>query len=130
MITKTTNVFTRNLNAYLNKKIRRAINQGGTSCFSGDQGVISKRGSIPISKIKIGDIVKTFNETTGANEWKKVNNVFQYKNTKPTVRIKMKNGKTITVTDDHEFYFEGGWHSIKHILYLKHGRNLEAYQKI
>jgi phage terminase large subunit len=31
MITKTTNVFTRNLDAYLNKKIRRAINQGGTS---------------------------------------------------------------------------------------------------
>jgi phage terminase large subunit len=31
MITITTNVFTRNLDAYLNKKIRRAVNQGGTS---------------------------------------------------------------------------------------------------
>ena len=31
MIAVTTNVFTRNLDAYLNKKIRRAVNQGGTS---------------------------------------------------------------------------------------------------
>lgn len=31
MITVTTNVFKRNLDAYLNRKIRRAINQGGTS---------------------------------------------------------------------------------------------------
>ena len=31
MITITTNVFTRNLDAYLNKKLRRAVNQGGTS---------------------------------------------------------------------------------------------------
>ena len=31
MILTTTNVFSRNLDAYLNRKIRRAINQGGTS---------------------------------------------------------------------------------------------------
>jgi phage terminase large subunit len=31
MIIKTTNVFTRNLNAFFNPKIRRAVNQGGTS---------------------------------------------------------------------------------------------------
>lgn len=121
-----TRVFHSNVAAYYaGKKI--IINQGGTSCFSGDQLVITQNGSVPICSVNSGDKVKTFNEQTGKEEFREVKNRLVYKNQKPTVRIKMKNGKTITGTDDHKFYFEGGWHSIKHILYewVSHSENIQ-----
>jgi len=129
---KITNVYLRNFQAYLNKFKKIAINQGGTACFSGCQKVVTDKGNIPISEIKTGDTVKSFNEITGEAEWKSVKNVFKYSNIKPTVIVRLKNGKTITVTEDHKFYFEGSWHTIKDILAMRgdNGRNLEADIKI
>lgn len=118
-------LFTANLNA--NKPI--VINQGGTSCFAPDTMVITKTGLKPINSIKVGELVKCFNEQTKQTEWKQVLNCFQYQNHKPTIKVKLKNGHTITATEDHKFYYEGGWYSLKHLLSLRDG-NMENNTKL
>jgi len=97
------------------------INQGGTSCFAGSQKVITKEGSKPIKNIQQGDIVKCYNEQTKQNEWKPVLNIFKYDNHKRTIKVKLKNGETITATEDHKFYYKGEWHTLKHLLSLRDG---------
>ena len=105
------------------------INQGGTSCFYGDQLVITKRGDVRIKDIVLGDIVLSYNEKTKQKEWKLVKNLFSYFNSKKTVKIKLKNGSEIIATDDHKFFYEGGWYSLKHLLSLKYG-NMETDTKL
>lgn len=105
------------------------INQGGTSCFYGDQLVVTKRGNIKIKDIILGDIVLSFNEKTNTKEWKVVKNLFSYFNSKKTVKIKLKDGYEIIATDDHKFFHEGGWYSLKHLLSLKYG-NMETNTKL
>jgi len=101
-----------------NSKARIVIEQGGSRCFDGNTLVLTKRGEIPIKEIVIGDIVKSFNESNGLFEWKEVQDTFKMANTKPTVRIKLKNGQEIICTEDHKFFYEGGWVSIRNILSL------------
>lgn len=120
-----TDVFYANYQA--NEKL--IINQGGTSCFYGDQLVITKRGNIKIKDIILGDIVLSFNEKTNTKEWKVVKNLFSYFNSKKTVKIKLKDGSEIIATDDHKFFHEGGWYSLKHLLSLKYG-NMETNTKL
>jgi intein/homing endonuclease len=124
---KTSNLFLVNKNA--TEQI--VINQGGTDCFSGDTKVVTKNGNINISDLKKGDLVLSFNEKTQKKEYKKVINVFNFKNNKKTIKLKLKNGHEIIVTEDHEFYFEGGWYSIKHLLSLYNGnmeKNTELFK--
>jgi hypothetical protein len=118
---KTSTIFEKNLLAYDAGK-RLIINQGGTSCFAGEQLVITKRGSIPIRDVVTGDFIKSYNKITGASEWKRVKNLFSYKNIKPTVRVKLKNGSEIVATEDHQIYYEGGCDTLKHILSLKYNQ--------
>ncbi len=92
------------------------IHQGGTSCHAPDTLVITNRGNIPIKDVKEGDLVESYNEITKSVEVKKVINTFEYINSKKTVKVKLKNGESIIVTDDHEYYFEGKWTPIKDIL--------------
>lgn len=108
---------------------KMVINQGGTSCFYGDQLVITKRGNIKIKDIILGDIVLSYNEKTKQKEWKVVKNLFSYFNSKKTVKIKLKDGSEIIATDDHKFFHEGGWYSLKHLLSLKYG-NMETNTKL
>lgn len=110
-------------------KEKLIINQGGTSCFYGDQLVLTKRGNIKIKDIILGDIVLSYNEKTNTKEWKVVKNLFLYFNSKKTVKIKLKNGSEIIATDDHKFFHEGGWYSLKHLLSLKYG-NMETNPKL
>lgn len=117
-------VFYRNAAA----KTRNVVNQGGTSCFAPEQLVIAKRGAVPISELTTDDFVST--EKCGELVWRKVKNVFRYSNTKPTVRIKLKSGETITVTDDHKFMFNGRWHTIKEILSLWSNGNMETNSRV
>ena len=117
---QTTDLF--NINYISTEKI--LINQGGTSCFEGTQLVVTKRGSIPIKDIIIGDFVLSYNEETKLNEWNLVKNLFEFNNTKKTIKVKLKNGKEIIVTDDHKFFYKGSWNTLKHLLSLKYG-NME-----
>jgi len=104
---------------------RITVFQGGSRCFAGDQLVITSEGSKPISEVKAGDIVLSFNELNGKDEFKKVKDTFSYKNTKKTIRIKLKNGTQIVCTEDHKFYFEGIWICGKDLLSLLNARNME-----
>ena len=103
---------------YWNKESDKfiTINQGGTSCFGPDTLVETENGSKKISELKIGDLVKNFDEMTGEIILSPVTDTFKFDNTKPTVEIKFKNGPSIRCTDDHKFYFQGKWVPIKEIL--------------
>ena len=109
-----------------NCKAKIIVLQGGTSCFAGSQMVITDVDSKPICELNKFDIVKSFNVETGNDEYKTVTDIHKFKNQKRTVRITLKNGKEIVCTDDHEFFFNGGWNKVKDILSLLDGRAMET----
>ena len=92
------------------------VMQGGTRCFAPNQKVVTRRGSVPISEMLIGDEVFCFDENTGSNEWKPVVDVLKFSNKKPTVKIKLKNGETIVCSADHKFFHNGEWVEIIKLL--------------
>jgi hypothetical protein len=100
-------------------RVLRIFNEGGARCFNGLQTVKTSTGDKPIKDVKPGDSVLTLNEGSGEEEFKPVEEVHRFDNTKRTIRVKMKNGDTIECTEDHEFYYEGGWYSLKHLLSLR-----------
>jgi len=51
-------------------------------------------------------------------------------NTKKTVSITLKNKQKIVATEDHEVYYEGGWHNLKHLIQLWHETKLENNTKL
>lgn len=120
---KTTKVFDKNLECSSDKRI--IVNQGGTSCFDGEQKVITFQGAKPIKDIRSDDMVLTLDERTKERTWSLVQESMTFENTKPTIKVTLKNGHTITATEDHKFYYEGGWYSLKHLLSLWDERTME-----
>lgn len=115
-------------------KAKTVICQGGRRCFAPNTVILVKgtpemTNRIEIKDILPGDKVCTFNEKTKRREYKSVTDVHIMANTQRTVRIKLKNGKSITCTEDHEFYFNGRWVAIKKILSLLDG-NMENNSRI
>ena len=102
--------------ACLKRGYRLIAHQGGTYCFAPGTNIVTKEGLKPIYEIQVGDIVKTFNESTGDIEWKKVVDKFKYSNEKKTIKIRLKSGISITCTEDHKFYYNGKWVAIIDIL--------------
>lgn len=113
---KATPVFFKNLEAYKGPA-PIICNEGGSRCFHADTMVHTTTGLKKISEIKPGEQVFT---STGQSV---VNDVFVNKNTKKCIKIKLKNGNEIQVTDDHKFMFRQGWHDIKYIVSLWHENN-------
>lgn len=97
----------------------RIRNEGGSRCFDGKQNIDTSKGQKAISDIKAGDMVLTLNEAENKVEYKRVECLHVFDNDKASVRLKMKDGSIIQCTEDHEFYYNGGWHSLKHLLSLK-----------
>lgn len=120
--------FTKTFRAYQNG-FRYVVNQGGTSCFDGNTLIVCNDCLKKISDVKIGDVVKTYNEETSQIEFNRVINTFRYKNDKKSVKVTLKNGESFICTEDHQFYFKGGWNTIKHLLSLLYG-NMEADTKL
>lgn len=118
---KVTNVFWKTLKALRNKK-ELIISYGGSRCFYPGQKIVLKDSVKNISDVSIGDTVLTYNEDTKEKEYKKVKDVFKYKNTKKTLKITLKNGSVIKATEDHKVYFNGGWYSLKYIVSLLNGK--------
>lgn len=112
---KATNVFQRNWDA----KTKFIVNIGGSRCFSPNTLVITKNGNKKIKNINNNDEVLSFNEATNKKEYKKVKNVFKMENSKKTIKLTLKNGETIIATEDHKFWFKGGWHSLKNMILYK-----------
>jgi len=115
-------VFEWNYDALRNNDIRFIINQGGSRCFAPNTLIQTDKGNKEISQIEKGDMVKSFNEKTKAIEYKKVISTFEnIDNNKKAIRIKLKNGNIIEATEDHKFYFEGGFISLKDIISKRRG---------
>lgn len=93
-------------------------NEGSSRCFSSKTKVITSIGPTQITELKESDLVQTFNEQTQSIEFKPILEVLSMENKKPCYKITLKNGNTIEATEDHEFYFEGAWHSLKYIISL------------
>lgn len=104
----------------LTNDTRYFIITGGRGCFCGGQLIQTAVGVKPISEIKKGDKVLSYNEATKKNEYKRVTNTFKYDNDK-IVRIRLKNGTEIKVTEDHKFYYKNRWVSVKDLLSLFYG---------
>jgi len=106
--------------AELQKDLKRfVVLQGGARCFSPNQEVVCNGKSKKIKDVKVGDNVLSYDFISQSDVWRKVKDVLCFKNTKPTVKITLKNGKEIICTDDHKFYFNGGWVKIRDILLEK-----------
>ena len=109
--------------AFLSGK-RGIVMEGGSRCFDPDQNVVTSKGSIPISKIKPGDKVKT------PNGYQKVLQIYAIQNTKRCLCITLKNGKTIKCTATHKFYYHGKWVEIQDIIKEWQYGNMENNTRI
>ena len=123
---KTTEVFQRNLES--NKRVK--LNIGGSRCFAPSQLVRTTEWYKPISEIKEGDECLTYNEAGGFIEFKPVQQVHEMDNEKPALEVTLKDGTIIRATEDHKFYFKGGWESLRNIVSLWHDRDLEEDSRV
>jgi len=99
---------------------------GTPGCFTKNQMVHTSLGVKPISEIKIGDNVLSYNHELKENEYRKVTNTFVHKtHTDKLYRVKMKDGTTIEVTENHEFFTGISYLKIKEILVSLHHENME-----
>lgn len=115
---KATNIFQKNFDALQNTGVRFVINEGGSRCFAPNQLVKTIKGLKPISEIQKGETVFSYNEKTKQVEPQKVLMQYESENEKKCLRIKLKNGQVIEASEDHKFYFQGGWVSLKNIVSL------------
>lgn len=92
-----------------------SILYGGRGCFLYDQKIKTNNGVKYISIIKDGDIVESYNETTGSIEYKKVINTFEYDSSN-YIEIELKNGSVIKCTPNHKFLHNGDWIPISQLL--------------
>lgn len=106
--------------------MRGVVLEGGSRCFTPSQLVLTKGGSKPISELKKGDLVYSYNFNNGNKELKPVVLTMRNKPDKPIIKITLKNGKTIEGTEDHKIMFKGGWVSLKYLVSLWNDRNMET----
>ena len=100
---------------FLFDRSRYQILFGGRGCFGKKTKVETKNGYKKISKIKIGDVVKSFNFNKNISEFKEVVNVFKYENKDKCIKINY-DGRIIICTLDHKFYYKGEFIEIAKIL--------------
>lgn len=73
------------------------------------QGVTQRLSPYPIEKIKVGDIVLSFNEKTGKKELKKVTGTNILKDNQ-LIRLYFSNGNQLALTSNHPVFIHGkGW---------------------
>ena len=83
----------------------------GVHCFAKGTLVSTPNGQIEIEKLVIGDKILSFNELTNAIE---TSVILELANQKHYNLYELNfSGKTLTVTDDHPFYYSGQYFSIK-----------------
>jgi len=90
---------------------------GIPSCFSKEQLIHTSTGVKEISKLQKGDMVLSYSHEKRINEFKKVINTLSNKKHKgKMLKIKMKDGTIIKVTDDHRFFTGSQYLQIKKLL--------------
>jgi hypothetical protein len=66
-------------------------------------------GLIPIQDIKIGDLVLSYNEANGVEEYKEVVHLVTGDSVHKVVVVELSTGELIEATAKHPFYVEGEW---------------------
>jgi len=95
-------------------KTSGSISSGKTGgCFLAGTQVLTNKGKKDIDKIQIGDIVLSYNEDTGINEYNKVLNVYVHENLTEDLYTLTFDNSTLKVTESHRFYIEGEWIAAK-----------------
>lgn len=105
-------------------KYRIIVHEGGTGCFYSEQTVLTDKGAKPICEVIAGDRVMSYNFDTGQDEYRTVTKAHKYDNKSPLLKVTLQTGVVIIATEDHEFYFKGNWHKLKHIVSLWNERAL------
>lgn len=105
-----------------NKNARIVVLEGSSRCFHSEQLIVTEAGNKSIKDLEVGDKVLSYNETTNLNEYKPVRGLHEFKNENKCLKITLKNGTVIKCTEEHEFYYEGAWISIKHLLSLHNNK--------
>jgi hypothetical protein len=99
----------------LTTKARYVFAMGGRGCFAKKQLLQTNRGLKKISKMKVGDVVKSYNVKTKEIEYKRVINTFKYENQDKCIKF-VYDGKVIICTLDHKFFYKGEFVQIAKIL--------------
>jgi 5S rRNA maturation endonuclease (ribonuclease M5) len=96
---------------------RLAIVSGRPGCFTKDQLVHTSQGVRPISEIKVGDFVLTYNHRRKINEYRIVTNTpIHPTHTEKLYKITLKDGSEIKVTGNHEFFTGREYLGIEYLL--------------
>ena len=77
-------------------------------CFLAGTKVRTAYGYKDIDKVTIGDLVLSYNEKTGKNEYKRVDEVFVHNNNTEDLYSLIIDGKELQVTSAHRFYIRRG----------------------
>lgn len=99
----------------LESKHRYLVCYGSRGCFAKKTKVVTNRGLKKISNVKIGDVVKSYNQETKQIEFKEVTNTFKYQNNDKCIKINYDN-QIIICTLDHKFFYKGEFVEIAKIL--------------
>jgi hypothetical protein len=96
------------------KQAAKAAQGLSSGCFIAGTAVLTAVGVVAIEAIEVGDLVLSYNEETGENEYKEVVQLFRYEKTE-LIHLKLKDGQEIKATTEHPFYVanEGNWFAAK-----------------
>lgn len=98
-------------------------------CFGEGTRIMTPSGSKEIEKIQVNDVIVTFNERRNRLDKSTVLSIT--KNSDQQLYLLNFQGNTITVTDDHPFYYKGNFFSLKATsLYGFSSKKMEINQKI
>ena len=77
-------------------------------CFTGNTKIYSTKGEVAISKIKVGDMVWSYNENTRKNTQNRIVNIFRHDVN--SLLVLQLDGEVIETTEEHPFWvLEKGW---------------------
>lgn len=100
-------------------RIRGVGLEGASRCFVKGTLVETSLGLKKIEEIEKGDLVYSYSFRETKKYLKRVDERHHFKdNQKPLITINFKNGKKITATEDHEFYYKGEWVKLKELVNL------------
>lgn len=84
-------------------------------CLVPDTNIKTISGEKPISSIKIGDIVKSFNHSTKEIEEKQVTQLYEREISEDIFEIEDDNGNIIKLTGNHKVFTNRGWIEAKNL---------------
>jgi hypothetical protein len=81
----------------------------GRNSFTEGTLVHTNNGMVPIQDVKIGDLVLSYNEVKGVEEYKEVVHLVTGDSVHKVVIVELATGELIEATAKHPFYVEGEW---------------------